>query len=73
MVYQRYTTAVEEGYRDRPAEEVAAHAAEARRCRAWLASLEIDPAIRAGLVEQMATLEGAFEGVLRLPTPSGEV
>jgi hypothetical protein len=73
MVYQQYTTAVEEGYRDRPAEEVAAHATEARRCREWLASLEIDPVIRAGLVEQMDTLEGAFKGVLRMSTTSGTV
>jgi hypothetical protein len=69
MVYQQYTTAIVEGYRGRSAEEVAEHAAEARRCREWLTSLAITPSIRAGLVEQMRALEEAFGDVLRSPRP----
>jgi hypothetical protein len=54
MVYQRYTTAIRE-----------AHLAEAGRVRAWLDSLDIDPTLRASLVEPIAVVEDAFSGLLR--------
>jgi len=58
MVYQQYTNAINEAYRGRP--DTARHAEKAGEFREWLESLEIDPGIRAGLVEQIAVLEEAF-------------
>ncbi len=63
MVYQRYTTAILDAYRDRP--DVAEHVDQARAHRRWLESLEIDPAIRTSLVEQARALEEAFERLSR--------
>ena len=63
MVYQRYTTAVKRGYRDRAdASEQHDRAVGFRR---WLESLEIDPVIRADLVEQALALEHGFEEIVR--------
>ena len=59
MVYQRYTTAVKRGYRDRP--DAAAQHARAVEFRSWLESLVIDPSIRAELVEQARAIEHGFE------------
>jgi len=62
MIYQQYTTAVKEAYAHHP--DVAHHAAAAKACRQWLASLEIEQEIRDSLVEQIKTLEQAFEDLL---------
>lgn len=59
MVYQRYTTAVRRGYRDRS--DTAAQALRALEFRAWLESLDIDPSIRAELVEQARAIEHGFQ------------
>ena len=55
MVYQRYTTAVKRAYRDRS--DAAAQHARAVEFRTWLESLDIDPSIRAELVEQVRAIE----------------
>jgi len=66
MVYQRYTTAVKRGYRERAdADEQLARSIDFRR---WLESLEIDPEIRAGLVEQALALQHGFEEVTGSPS-----
>jgi len=59
MVYQQYTTAVKRGYRGRP--DVPDEHARARAFREWLERLDIDPAIRAELVELGRSLEHGFE------------
>jgi hypothetical protein len=59
MVYQRYTTAVKRAYLDRS--DTAAQAARALEFRTWLESLDIDPSIRAELVEQARAIEHGFE------------
>jgi hypothetical protein len=58
MVYQQYTTAVLDAYAGRP--DVAEHLESAQECLRWLQSLDIDPKIRATLVEQAQVLEAAF-------------
>ncbi len=58
MIYQRYTTAVVEAYRDR---SVADELAAARSHRRWLEGLEIDAALRSALVEQALAIEAGFE------------
>ena len=63
MIYQQYTTAIKEAYAGHP--DLARHVASARDCREWLASLEIKPELRAGLVEQITVLEEAFRDLLR--------
>lgn len=68
MVFQRYTTAVLDGYAGRP--DIAENLEAARSCREWLQSLEIDPQIRAALVEQAQTLEDAFERLSSAGEPS---
>jgi hypothetical protein len=74
MVYQQYASAIRDAYGDgREADELRGHLAEARRARAWLASLEVDPAIRASLVEPMAVVEDAFEGLVGGPGPEDPV
>jgi hypothetical protein len=67
MIYQQYTTAIKEAYAHHP--DVARHAAAAKSCREWLASLEINPEIRNALVEQIAALEEAFQDLLREEVP----
>ena len=62
MIYQQYTTAVKEAYINHP--DVAHHAAKAKACREWLASLAIKPEIRDSLVEQIRALEQAFEDLM---------
>lgn len=59
MVYQPYTTAVKEAYRDRA--DVAEQFARATEFRKWLESLEIDSAIRGELVQQARAIERGFE------------
>ena len=59
MIYQRYTTAILEGYED--SGEVATNLDQARSYRRWLESLEIEAAVKATLVEQARTIEEAFE------------
>ena len=66
MVYQRYTTAVKRGYRDRP--DALAQLARATNFREWLEQLEIDTAVRAELVEQARALEHGFEQVVVRPS-----
>jgi hypothetical protein len=68
MVYQRYTTAVKRAYRDHP--DAAAQHGRAVETREWLEALEIDPTIRAELVEQVLALEHGFEEILPRPTES---
>jgi hypothetical protein len=65
MIYQQYTTAIKEGYASHPKTDIAQHAATARTCREWLESLEIDPQLRSTLVEQIKTLEEAFQDLMR--------
>lgn len=65
MIYQQYTTAIEQAYRDHP--DLPSHAVKARQCREWLESLEIDPQLRTALVEQVQTLEEAFRRLLSSP------
>ncbi len=61
MVYQQYTTAVKQAYRGRP--DAPDEHARARAFREWLARLEIDPTVRAELVELALSLERGFEEV----------
>ena len=65
MVHQRTTTAVRDGYRDAAAADVERQLAEARRTRAWLEGLRIDPQVRAWLVEPIAAVEEAFAEIAR--------
>ena len=65
MIYQQYTTAIKDGYADHPQPDIAQHAAAASTCREWLESLEIDPQLRAALVEQIRALEEAFGELMR--------
>ena len=66
MVYQRYTTAVKRGYRDRP--DASVQLARVTEFREWLEQLEIDTAVRAELVEQARALEHGFEEVVARPS-----
>jgi hypothetical protein len=68
MVYQRYTSAVKRAYRGRP--DVAVEHERAIEFGAWLESLEIDPAIRADLVEQARALEHGFEELMGSSRPT---
>jgi hypothetical protein len=63
MIYQRYTTAILDAYKD--SSEVGAHLAEARSHLRWLESLAIEPTVKASLVEQARTVEDAFERLNR--------
>ena len=65
MICQQYTTAIKEGYAGRPRTELERQAAEAKRCREWLASLEIDSQLGGPLVEQIEALEEGFRELLR--------
>lgn len=62
MVYQQYTNAIVDAYRGHP--DVPAHLEAARASRAWLESLDIDPAVRNTLVEQARIVEAAFAHLL---------
>jgi hypothetical protein len=68
MVYQRYTTAVKEGYAERP--DVAEQHERARDVRHWLEGLSIDSGIRAELVEQLRALEEGFGQLRGLQPPN---
>lgn len=65
MVHQRTTTAVRDAYRGADRAVIERELAESRRSRAWLESLQIDPAVRASLVEPIAILEEAFAEIAR--------
>jgi hypothetical protein len=66
MVYQRYTTAIRDAYgHGRDPGAIRKQVADARRARAWLESLDIDATLRASLVEPIAIVEDAFDGLLR--------
>ena len=58
MIYQQYTTAINNEYSGD--QSVAVHARTARMCREWLESLRIEPDLRDGLVEPIRVLEEAF-------------
>ncbi len=65
MVMARVAAAIRDGYRrDEGAGRVRENLEAARRTRAWLESLDIDPGVRASLVEPIAALEDAFAGLL---------
>ncbi len=66
MVYQRYTTAVKRGYRDR--RDASVQLARATEFREWLEQLEIATAVRAELVEQARALEHGFAEVVARPS-----
>jgi hypothetical protein len=59
MLYQQYTTAIQETYANHP--DLAHHLSSATACREWLESLEINPQLRNALVEQFQVLEEAFK------------
>lgn len=59
MIFQRYTSAILDAYKDSP--EAAAHLDQARSHREWLESLAIESTVKATLVEQARTIEEAFE------------
>jgi len=63
MIYQQYTTAIKKAYANHP--DLVHHAKTAESCRQWLESLEINPNLRAALVEQIQTLEEAFKDLLK--------
>ena len=65
MVYQRYATAIQDGYGAGSVPDVEQQLASARAARVWLESLEIDPSIRASLVEPIGIVEDAFESIVR--------
>jgi hypothetical protein len=67
MIYQQYTTAIKESYANHPQPDITQHAAAAKTCREWLESLEIDPQLRAALVEQIRALEEAFGELILMP------
>jgi hypothetical protein len=58
MVYQQFTTAILDAYAG--SGDVSEHLERARSYRQWLEGLEIEPSLRSVLVEQAATIEGAF-------------
>ncbi len=60
MVQQRVTTAVREGYREAPLEELTTQLAQARAARAWLAGMRLPPEVRASLDEPVAAIEEAL-------------
>lgn len=63
MVMQRYTTAILEAYGG--IEDVTPQLAAARSHRMWLEGLEIEPGVRAALVEQAKAVEDAFARLAR--------
>lgn len=63
MVQQRVVSAIRESYAGHPDRE--RHLAAARACRAWLESLEIEPGLRASLVEPIAAVEEALAALVR--------
>jgi hypothetical protein len=63
MVYQQYTNAIVDAYAGHS--DVARHHEAATVHRAWLESLDIDPAVKGTLVEQARTVEAAFAHLLR--------
>jgi hypothetical protein len=65
MVMQRYTSAIREASAGQP--DLDRQVGQAASCRAWLESLEIDPALRAELVEPIRAVEEAFTDLVRTP------
>ena len=65
MIYQQYTTAVKQAYgEDDSVEELYA---QAKACREWLDSLQIDAKLRGPMVEPVAAVEEAFKDLLPRP------
>ncbi len=62
MIYQQYSTAVKEAYAGH--ESIEALYLQAKSCREWLASLEIDARLRDPMVEPVAWVEEAFKDLL---------
>ena len=62
MIYQQYTTAIKQAYAGD--EELPDLYAAAKKCRKWLAALEIDPLLRDPIVEPVAAIEEAFKDLL---------
>ncbi len=62
MIYQQYKTAITRAYADH--KSVAELHAVAKAYREWLASLKLDPKLRNPLVEPIAAIEEAFQGLL---------
>jgi hypothetical protein len=60
MVQQRTTTAVRDGYRDAAPGDVEEQLAKARAALEWLRGLDIEPDVRAWLVEPIAAVEEAL-------------
>ena len=67
MIYSQYKTAVTEGYEGRPPVEIRQQVQRAAECRDWIRSLDISPAVRDVLVEQIDAVYRAFEEILRDP------
>ena len=65
MVFQQYTTAIADEYRDDP--EAEGRLAEAIEFRRWLQGLRLDPRLRDPLVEQVTAIEEGFRRAARLP------
>jgi len=65
MVHQRTTTAVRDGYRDASTEVLAEQLDRARSARAWLEGLDIEPDVRAWLVEPVAVVEETLAEMAR--------
>jgi hypothetical protein len=63
MIYQQYTDAIKNAYEGR--EGISHHLEQARSCREWLHSLEIDADLRNALVEPISALEEAFQDLVQ--------
>jgi hypothetical protein len=63
MIYQQVTSAVKSAYAGR--QNIAQQAENARVCRQWLESLEIEPQLRSSLAEPIRALEEAFDDLVR--------
>ena len=72
MVQQRTTTAVRDGYREAEPAEVERQLVEAQRARRWLEGLEVEPDVRAWLVEPVAAVEEALAEIVRVRAARAE-
>ena len=61
MIYQQFTDAIKNAYRNRP--EAARQLELATASRQWLETLEIDVELRNALVEPIRVLEEAFQDI----------
>lgn len=73
MVHARARTAIRNAYRDGAPDEIEAQLAQARMALDWVGRLDIDPTVRAALIEPIAVVEEAFAEIARhhggTPTP----